>query len=149
MSDPYEDGLRSKIQDRINNKSFDDYHDDRSNGTFGTKGRETWIKDGKTGNADVSISKEGDGLGTKYIAQIVVPVTSRYERKTFKGIGSEYNSEGWNVSFKYSFSYTIGLGLSLIGGGTISDSATAADHDAVQWTRDALVEKVVSTLKDA
>jgi len=147
-ADEYEDAVKAKIERKLNDKLCQYYSDETSSGTFGKKGRETWVHDIRTGKATYQITKQGSGLNTKYVATICLPVSGRYERKTFKGIGSEYNREEWQVHFKYCCTYSMGFGSNSITDERIKDSETAADHDAVQKAKQQLVKDVINKLKE-
>ena len=137
--------FKAWVAERINDKSFSGYWDHVSNGTFGKKGRETWI-DGKTGIAQISASTQGSGFDQVYIAKITIPVHSTYKRKTFIGVGSEYRSEGWDTTYNYHVTYRRGLTVNRFEGESFTDHSTGAGHDAVEWSQQELKEDVFKRL---
>lgn len=140
-----EETFKGWVADQINSKEFEGYWDHRRKGPLGKKGRETWIN-GKTGLADISVSKHGSGIDSYYSAKISIPVTSTYERKTFIGIGNEHKKESWSTTYKYHVTYNRGFITNRLENESFTDSSTSADHDAVEWSQEELKNDIFLNL---
>lgn len=140
-----EEIFKAWVAERINNKGFDGHWDNVRRNPLGSRGRETWIN-GNTGLADIQVTKTGTGMDEHYVAQINIPVSSTYRRKTFIGVGSEYREESWGTTYRYRVTYLRGILTNRLENESFTDHSTSADHDAVQFSHQELRNDVFSRL---
>lgn len=143
-----EEAFKAWVAEKINDQDFSGHWNHTSSGVIGRRGRETWIK-GSTRLATIDVSSEGDGINQHYVAKITMPVKSKYRRKTFIGVGSEYREEGWETTYKYHVTYRRGFITNRFEDESFTNHSSSSDHDAVQWSHDELKKDVFRRLVDA
>lgn len=105
-ADTIEDQFKSYLSQHLANQDYAFHKDDTHHVFGGKKGKEWFVKNGKTGIPEIHITKMGDGFDVKLIADVTLPYSGDYLEKNFIGVGGEHQDDHKNPKGKLKFRFT-------------------------------------------